>query len=387
LPHDVIKQHLIDPELCIRCDTCETSCPSHAITHDINNYVVDTDICNGCLDCIAGCPTGSIDNWRMVPRAAAYSVAEQLTWTELPAALEFEGVAEIPEGHAHGAPESAPAPVENLYTRENPLPAKLVETRRLTAAESPSEIRHIVLETAEDFAILEGQSIGIVPPGVDEAGRRHIMRLYSVANARGGEGGLKNRVALTVKRVLEDHQGTPHIGLCSNHVCDMQIGDIAEMTGPHGRSFLMPDDPAATLLMIATGTGVAPMRAMLLQRLLRRQEITGRQILFYGGRTPEEMPYYDDLLALPNGFADIKFAVSRVAGTPKRYVQDALRVQRELVADCLADENCYIYLCGLKGMESGVLEAFEAICRQNGTDWPALAAKLKAANRLHIETY
>ena len=37
----VIKQHLIDPEICIRCNTCETMCPEGAITHDSNNYVVD----------------------------------------------------------------------------------------------------------------------------------------------------------------------------------------------------------------------------------------------------------------------------------------------------------------------------------------------------------
>ena len=37
----VQKQHLIDPETCIRCNTCEISCPSDAITHDTHNYVVD----------------------------------------------------------------------------------------------------------------------------------------------------------------------------------------------------------------------------------------------------------------------------------------------------------------------------------------------------------
>ena len=36
-----IKQHLIDPEICIRCNTCEATCPVSAITHDGNNYVVD----------------------------------------------------------------------------------------------------------------------------------------------------------------------------------------------------------------------------------------------------------------------------------------------------------------------------------------------------------
>ena len=61
-----IKQHLIDPEICIRCYTCEMTCPIEAITHDDNNVVVDPEICNGCMDCIPVCPTGSIDEWRVV---------------------------------------------------------------------------------------------------------------------------------------------------------------------------------------------------------------------------------------------------------------------------------------------------------------------------------
>ena len=39
----ILKQHLIDPEICIRCNTCEATCPVDAITHDSRNYVVDPD--------------------------------------------------------------------------------------------------------------------------------------------------------------------------------------------------------------------------------------------------------------------------------------------------------------------------------------------------------
>ncbi|NBT79901.1 MAG: benzoyl-CoA oxygenase, partial [Betaproteobacteria bacterium] len=86
----VIKQHLIDPEICIRCNTCEATCPIGAITHDANNYVVDVDICNWCMACISPCPTGSIDNYRTVPKARAYSVDEQFGWDELPVELSRE---------------------------------------------------------------------------------------------------------------------------------------------------------------------------------------------------------------------------------------------------------------------------------------------------------
>ena len=68
---EVLKQHLIDPEVCIRSNTCEETCPVGAITHDSANYVVNAEICNACMACISPCPTGSIDNWRDVVKAAA----------------------------------------------------------------------------------------------------------------------------------------------------------------------------------------------------------------------------------------------------------------------------------------------------------------------------
>jgi len=77
------KQHLIDPEICIRCNTCEATCPVGAVTHNDANYVVDAEKCNYCMDCIAPCPTGSIDNWRLVK--TAYSIGDQFNWSELPA--------------------------------------------------------------------------------------------------------------------------------------------------------------------------------------------------------------------------------------------------------------------------------------------------------------
>lgn len=80
----LIQQHLIDPEICIRCNTCEATCPVGAITHDSRNYVVDADKCNLCMACVPPCPTGSIDNWRQMPKVRAYSVEEQLGWDTLP---------------------------------------------------------------------------------------------------------------------------------------------------------------------------------------------------------------------------------------------------------------------------------------------------------------
>ena len=119
-----LKQHLIDPEICIRCNTCEVTCPVNAITHDDVNYVVNADICNACMACISPCPTGSIDNWRIVPRSAAYSTEEQLTWNELPAELTEDQLAAA--GVADGAVDDLPAvvmqsDVEAVNTVEAPF--------------------------------------------------------------------------------------------------------------------------------------------------------------------------------------------------------------------------------------------------------------------------
>ena len=111
----VIKQHLIDPEICIRCNTCESICPVSAITHDSRNYVVDVSKCNWCNDCISPCPTGSIDNYRKVPRARAYSLEEQLGWDELPAELSVAELAALAGEAGDDAAAAAPA-AEALVT-------------------------------------------------------------------------------------------------------------------------------------------------------------------------------------------------------------------------------------------------------------------------------
>ena len=136
-----------------------------------------------------------------------------------------------------------------------------------------------------------------------------------------------------MKRVLEDHQGRPVRGVVSNYLCDLKVGDKVEVTGPFGVSFLMPNHPKSAIVMICTGTGSAPMRAMTeWRRRLRKSGKFegGKLMLFFGARTKEELPYFGPLGNLPKDFIDINFAFSRTPGQPKRYVQD---VMRERAAD------------------------------------------------------
>lgn len=140
--------------------------------------------------------------------------------------------------------------------------------------------------------------------------------------------------------------------------------------------------------MVCTGTGSAPMRAMT-ERRRRRIGLRegGELMLFFGARSEGELPYFGPLQKLPKDFIDINFAFSRVPGEPKQYVQDRIRARGADVARLIADASCHVYICGLKGMEQGVDEAFRDVCRAHGAEWDTLLPELRASGRYHVETY
>src|SRR6185437_15869353 len=255
--------------------------------------------------------------------------------------------------------------------------------------DASADIRHLVLDFGTTaFPFLEGQTLGIVPPGTDASGRPHNVRLYSAASPREGERPGYNNVALTVKRVTADHDGRPVHGVASNYLCDLEIGDEVRVAGPYGNSFLKPNHPGSSLLMVCTGTGSAPMRAMT-ERRRRRIALQegGTLMLFFGARSEGELPYFGPLTKLPAEFIDVNFAFSRVPGQPKQYVQDRIRARSADVARLLADANSYIFVCGLKDMEEGVDRAFRDACGAHGIDWDARLPELRAQGRYHMETY
>ncbi|HEV7477239.1 MAG TPA: benzoyl-CoA 2,3-epoxidase subunit BoxA, partial [Burkholderiales bacterium] len=412
---------LIDPEICIRCNTCESTCPVGAITHDARNYVVDANICNLCMACVPPCPTGSIDNWRAMPHSRAYSVEAQFEWDSLPAELSADelggagaSAAALGEPTARSAPSeaggeaafevgayaavippwSAASPYANLYgpkAATRSVTGTVAGNVRVTEAGKDYDTHHIVLDFgALPFPVLEGQSIGIIPPSVGTDGGPHHPRQYSVASPRNGERPGYNNVSLTVKRVLEDHQGRPARGIVSNYLCNLNVGDKVEVTGPFGVSFLMPNHPKSAIVMICTGTGSAPMRAMTeWRRRLRKSGKFegGKLMLFFGARTKEELPYFGPLGNLPKDFIDINFAFSRTPGQPKRYVQDVMRERAADLAPLIADPHAYFYVCGLKAMEEGVVLALRDIAINAGLDWETVGPALKQHGRLHLETY
>ncbi len=423
---ELLQQHVIDPEVCIRCNTCEATCPVGAVTHDSRNYVVDADKCNHCMACVPPCPTGSIDHWLPVLRSKAYTLQEQLSWDELPApqthdaaqdpstitqlsgSTAFETASSSVQAGASthatvrsadnwsamGAtvpPWSAAHPYTNLHGPKSPTTATVVGNMQVNEAGTDNETHHIVLDFGSlPFPVLEGQSIGIVPPGGDASGRPHHARQYSIASPRNGERPGYNNLSLTVKRVVQDHHGQPVKGVASHYLCDLKTGDPVQVIGPFGSSFLMPNHPGSHIVMICTGTGSAPMRAMTEWR--RRLRASGKfeggkLVLFFGARTQQELPYFGPLQKLPQDFIDIHFAFSRRPGQPKRYVQDAMREAAPQLATLLQDAQTHFYVCGLKSMEQGVLQALRDIALGAGLDWTAISQDLKQQGRLQLETY
>lgn len=407
-----VKQHLIDPEICIRCHTCENTCPIEAITHDDNNVVVDAGKCNFCMDCIPVCPTGSIDEWRVVN--TPYSLEEQFEWMELPEqeelavsdaagtegdadsaqsggsgvaieALDDAIVALLNEAHSGAggrarAPDTAGKPSVNLYNKARPAEATVQGNYRLTSETSDSDVRHIILDLgALPFPVLEGQSVGITPPGVDENGKPHLPRLYSISSPRDGERPNYNNISLTVKR--EDK------GLCSNYVCDLKQGEKVQLTGPFGATFLMPNDNDARLLMVCTGTGSAPFRAFTMHRERSAPAGAGKMMLVFGARTPESLPYFGPLKKVPDSLLAKHLVFSRLPDQPRRYVQDELLEQKQQVLEFLQHAKSHIYICGLRAMEDGVESAFAEISSEAGLNWNEVKQRMRDSGRYHVETY
>jgi benzoyl-CoA 2,3-dioxygenase component A len=392
-----VKQHLIDPEICIRCYTCETTCPIGAITHNDDNVVVDAAQCNHCMDCIAPCPTGSIDEWRVVN--TPYTLEQQLAFEELPAQVEFPPgdadsslealddtvAALLVEAHAgaggrESAPVSASKPTINLYNPGRPAEAVVQGNYRLTTDDADSDVRHIIIDLGSlPFPVLEGQSVGITPPGTDADGKAFLPRLYSLSSPRDGERPDHNNLALTVKR--EER------GVCSNYLCDLAKGDSVRLTGPFGATFLLPNDPQATILMICTGTGSAPFRGF----TMRRQRIYAQggapMRLLFGARTPESLPYFGPLKKVPDSLLKKTFAFSRVGAEQRAYVQDRMRENVAVYSSYLTDPAAHIYICGLRAMEEGVDEAFAYIASRIGVDWVATRDSMRSAGRYHVETW
>jgi benzoyl-CoA 2,3-dioxygenase component A len=251
---------------------------------------------------------------------------------------------------------------------------------RVTEVGHDYDTHHVVLDFgAMPFPVLEGQSIGIIPPGTDAQGRPHHARQYSIASPRNGERPGYNNLSLTVKRVLEDHQGRPVRGVASNYMCDLQGGRQGAGDRPVRHQLPDAQPPAQPhrddlhrhrQRADARDDRVAPPPAQASGKFEG-----GKLMLFFGARTQEELPYFGPLQNLPKDFIDINFAFSRTPGQPKRYVQDLMRERAADLAPLLADPNSLLLRLRPEGMEEGVVLALRDIATGAGLDWDTVGAR------------
>ncbi len=110
-------------------------------------------------------------------------------------------------------------------------------------------------------------------------------------------------------------------------------------------------------------------------------------MMFFGARTPDSLPYFGPLSKIPESLLIQHLVFSRVEGQDKEYVQDRMMQERDAVAEILSDPNTHIYICGLRGMEEGVENAFTTIAETIGKQWVALRDAMRDDGRYHVETY
>ena len=151
--------------------------------------------------------------------------------------------------------------------------------------------------------------------------------------------------------------------------------------------------------MLATGTGIAPMRAYL-RRMFEPTEreknnwiFRGKAWLFMGAPKSSNLLYDEDFEHYKTQFPEnLRYtkAISREQNNSKggrMYIQDRVLEHAEEIFALIENPKTHIYLCGLKGMEPGIDEAMKTAAAAKGINWAELRPQLKKAGRWHVETY
>ena len=249
----------------------------------------------------------------------------------------------------------------NIYSPRNPVEATVVENYIVTKESSPNFVRHVTFDVSgTDLVdrVRVGQSVGILPPGEDEKGRPHKLRLYSISSPSKGEKGNKHLISTTVKRTIEELDHGIYLGVASNYLADLKPGAKVRLTGPSGRRFLLPENARDfNYLFFATGTGIAPFRGMIKE--LYEQNYDKDCVLVFGCPYRTDLlyaDYFDKMDKEHDGFHYLPSISreSRRKDGSKYYVQSKLVDEAELLLPILRKENTLIYICGLKGMEQGI---------------------------------
>jgi ferredoxin--NADP+ reductase len=290
----------------------------------------------------------------------------------------------------------------NLYKPKTPFIGTVTENYSLLADGAIGRVNHITFDLKggdPHLRYVEGQSIGIIPDGEDANGKPHKLRLYSIASTRHGDNMAGDTVSLCVRQLQYEKDGETVNGVCSTFLCDIEPGAKVKITGPVGKEMLLPPDEDANVIMLATGTGIAPMRTYL-RRMFEPAErekngwhFKGKAWLFMGAPTTANLLYDADFehyqSQFPENFRYTK-AISREQQNAKggrMYIQDRVSENAEEIFSWIENPKTHVYMCGLRGMEPGIDEAMTAAAAAKGLEWHELRPQLKKAERWHVETY
>ncbi|MDJ0508562.1 MAG: phycobilisome linker polypeptide [Crocosphaera sp.] len=287
----------------------------------------------------------------------------------------------------------------NIYKPKNPYIGKCVENYPLVAEGGSGIVQHLTFDiSGGDLHYLEGQSIGIIPPGTDDNGKPHKLRLYSIASTRHGDKLDDKTVSLCVRQLEYQHPETNETvyGVCSTHLCHLDVGADVSITGPVGKEMLLPEDEDANIVMLATGTGIAPFRAFLWRMFFEQHEdykFKGKAWLIFGVPYTANILYKDKLEEIQTNYPDnfeLTYAISREQKNSeggRMYIQHRVAEQAEKLWTMLQDPKTHLYMCGLKGMEGGIEEGLSPFAAQQGVEWSDFVKGLKKQHRWHVEVY
>lgn len=287
----------------------------------------------------------------------------------------------------------------NIYRPKDPYIGKCLENYPLVGEGGSGIVQHLTFDLSQgDLHYVEGQSIGIIPPGTDKNGKPNKLRLYSIASTRHGDRGDDKTVSLCVRQLEYQHPETNETvyGVCSTYLCNLKEGDDVAITGPVGKEMLLPPDEDANIIMMATGTGIAPFRAYLWRMFKEKHEdykFKGFAWLIFGIPYSANILYKEDLEQIASEFPDnfrLTYAISREqqnAEGGRMYIQHRVAEYADEVWNLMQSPKTHTYMCGLKGMEGGIEDALSALATNNGVEWSDFVRQMKKAHRWHVETY
>jgi ferredoxin-NADP reductase len=206
-------------------------------------------------------------------------------------------------------------------------------------------VRTLVLDVSEWPGHRAGQHVDVRLTAEDGY---QAQRSYSLASPPEDE-----RLALTVER-LEDGEVSPYL------VDELRSGDLLELRGPIGGYFVWEAADGGPLFLVAGGSGVVPLAAMLRHRAAARSTVPAR--LLYSARALTDVIYRDELHRLVNADDGVDVVLTLTRSHPPDWHGYARRVDRQILAEVgfAPDARPLVFVCGptsfVESVAAGLVE-------------------------------